>query len=236
MLLLSTLRLVFAFVEDSEQSTRMFAQANDSKSVKSLLKILKGPGIGNLKYETRLYYYIIMILHRFILHYSQSKNTIIQSSSLRIIVEMLAPQNLFEIPSELENTIYLFLMLLIKDDMSKKEVVGNIIFESVFQERLRYIALGNDFNINAAMKLYIDQQNDQKDLESHNLEYNFFALMESLTQNCTHNAKFARNLVFLLDKYIEVENLEYEARKQDREKVVSLINSIKKEALIEQSN
>ena len=70
MLLLSTLRLVFAFVEDSEQSTRMFAQANDSKSVKSLLKILKGPGIGNLKYETRLYYYIIMILHRFILHYS----------------------------------------------------------------------------------------------------------------------------------------------------------------------
>lgn len=65
---------------------------------------------------------------------------------------MLAPLNLLEVPFELENTIYLFLMQLVEDDMNKKAVVGRLIFEFVFKERLRLIT--SDGDVNRAFLLY----------------------------------------------------------------------------------
>ena len=73
-------------------------------------------------------------------HFELVKQTIVTSPSLRIIVHMLAPSlRLLDIPLELENTIYLFLMDLVEDDIDNKDVVGKLIFETVFAERLRLI-------------------------------------------------------------------------------------------------
>ena len=72
---------------------------------------------------------------------------------------MLAPLNLLEVPFELENTIYLFLMQLVEDDMNKKAVVGRLIFEFVFKERLRLIT--SDGDVNGAFVLYSESGSHQ---------------------------------------------------------------------------
>ena len=154
MILLQILRLIHAFINDSEQLAKKIAETNDLEAIKSLLKILHGPRIGNLKFDKRISYYVIIILHKLIQHFELAKNTIAESRSLRIIVHMLAPPlNLLEIPLELENTIYLFLIDLIRDDINKKEIVGKLIFETVFTERLRLIS-DSSKQINEAFKLY----------------------------------------------------------------------------------
>jgi len=49
------------------------------ESVKSLLKILHGTGIGEMAFSIQVYYYVIIILRQFIRYYAQAKDEIIRS-------------------------------------------------------------------------------------------------------------------------------------------------------------
>ena len=60
--MVNILRLIQVFIANSEQFTKNIAEEKDQEAVKSLLKILKGPGIGGENYSTRVYYFVIIIL------------------------------------------------------------------------------------------------------------------------------------------------------------------------------
>ena len=109
-ILLNILRLIQVFISNSEQFTKSIAEAKDLESVKSLLQILNGPGIGGVVYSTRVYYFVIVILRQIIRHYTLAKDEIIKSPSLETIILMLEPANLCNIPADFEVKIYQFLI------------------------------------------------------------------------------------------------------------------------------
>ena len=115
---------------------------------------MKGPGIGGENYSTRVYYFVIIILRQFIRHYAQAKDVIIKSPSLKIIIDMLKPENLHKTQPQFEIKIYQFLIQLVKEDMDKKAEVGRIIFEDVFKKRLELITDSGTNTANSGIALF----------------------------------------------------------------------------------
>ena len=64
-ILLNVLRLIQVFIANSanqEQFTKKIAEARNQEAVKSLLKILHGPGIGTKIFSQKVYFFVIIIL------------------------------------------------------------------------------------------------------------------------------------------------------------------------------
>jgi len=161
-------------------------------------------------------------LRQFIRFFAQAKETIVSSPSLAIIVNMLTPANIQDIPAEFEIKIYQFLIQLVKEDHNKKAVVGKLIFYNVFQERLRLITAegGGDESI-ALFSASKGMQNP------HEIEYNFFKLMHFLTKNSPSNSKLVKDLKPILENYNEMIKAEGAVRAE----IVKKIEAILKDAM-----
>ena len=74
----------------------------DMEVVRSLLRIMHGPGMGGMVYSTRVYYYVVLILRQITRYYSLAKDEIINNPSMQKIIDMVIPVNLKDIPCEFE--------------------------------------------------------------------------------------------------------------------------------------
>ena len=84
----------------SEQHTKKICEDNDQEAVKSLLKILEGPGLKNTSYPTKIILFVLNILRQMIRHSFKAKATILKNkneetnkSSLSVIVDMVKPES-----------------------------------------------------------------------------------------------------------------------------------------------
>ena len=96
----NVLRLMQILMAKSEQHTKKICEDNDQEAVKSLLKILEGPGLKNTSYPTKIILFVLNILRQMIRHSFKAKATILKNkneetnkSSLSVIVDMVKPES-----------------------------------------------------------------------------------------------------------------------------------------------
>ena len=198
------LRLMQILMAKSEQHTKKICEENDQEAVKSLLKILEGPGLKNTSFSTLIIRFVINILRMMIKHSFKAKSTIFKNktekeptkSSLSIIVDMVEP-SLHKLAlrehKTLEVCVYQFLGEFVMEENEYKRFVGGLMFLRIFHKRIKGI---------------LTEREEEDDLHDHSVpvlsgevEEQFFKLISILTKNNPENAQHIKSMKPDLVKY-----------------------------------
>ena len=161
----------------------MISETADYEVVFTLLSILRGIDLPNVRYSIKANYLVLLVLkHQIICSHEVRRLVMAATPSLKAVVAMVEPINLDKITPKLEECVYHFLLKLVDEDMDTKRVIGRLTLESVFLARLRSI---NSISDEDQILLY--------DEHNHNIENHFFTLLKILAFNCLENSQLLKD-------------------------------------------
>lgn len=205
-ILTSILRLILTLIGKSEAFTKTIAEENDCEFAKIILQILLGPGLRCTKFTAKVHYFVLLVLRQMIKHSPAVKQLVMNPlyvESLQAVISLVTPGALES--ETIQLCVYELLKHLVGQDTDNKRIIGKLMIEKVFWERIKQELLKVD-------------DEDAAIFDDEKTEEAFFKLLEFLTRNVIENAILIKKMRADLDSLKKL--------KHTRKKTSKIIYSI----------